>query len=472
MRQKDKQRYKFAIPALSAKEEDQTVHEHAHKDIQLIAIDQLTAFEPAAKAPSSPNPEPGPQKSSLPVEAGIGRVPVDALDGFGVKSRASPSVLLLRKSSLALKVAWKYWYLVLLCGLFWTRSTTGITSDMMSALNLSTSLNLPSGTMVGSLTDFARTLDNGSWLHPIPNLMVNTQLDIMFLTGQIDYVDLVSAEDFRRSCLNYVEVTQTISDNLEILSFLHRSGGKTVVIVTRGVLQWFETIATRHRQRYLPRSLFNYAIEYDETGSSVLKAYNYLFLAIISVLEEILAPLDSLVKDIDMFMGLIRVIKGQIDSDSTKASNEREHRYLKRSILNSLGFSGTRYKRYETQLEVLENITALVTIPQKHVLETRRLLRNAKESFCTMHSTLSINSPTEYFHMISRSGLVDEIKIGSEAIADGLDRIEKEKELYIASTGWVTYDKSNGTPTNILSRGQWKIGGQRLKGQKLTALPW
>ena len=125
------------------------------------------------------------------------------------------SIFLPLGSLLAWKMVWEYRWLVLPCNLFWTRSATQAMDATMSALNVPTSLDFPSGTMVNSLMDFARTLDNGSKLHPMPNLVLNTELDIVFLVGQIDHVDLTSAKDFRCLCLEYVRVTQRISDNLE-----------------------------------------------------------------------------------------------------------------------------------------------------------------------------------------------------------------------------------------------------------------
>ena len=68
--------------------------------------------------------------------------------------------------------------------------------------------------------------------------------------------------------------------------------------------------------------------------------------------------------------------------------------------------------------------------------------------------------------MVSRSELVDEIKTGSQAIADALERFGNERELYIASVGWATYDTSNGTSTSCLIRGQWKIRGSKTPGAK------
>ena len=151
-----------------------------------------------------------------------------------------------------------------------------------------------------------------------------------------------------------------------------------LIVVTRGVLQRFETIATSHCQRYLLKSFQNQAIEYDETGSSVSSAYDDFYPVIISVLEEILASPDNLVKDEDRLVDLIRVIQGQIEEDSTN---------LKSRILSLLKFSGTRRRRYEAPLEALENIMALATIPRKRVIETRQPLRNAKASFRTVQPT-------------------------------------------------------------------------------------
>ncbi|MCJ1391822.1 hypothetical protein MMC18_004689 [Xylographa bjoerkii] len=318
----------------------------------------------------------------------------------------------------------------------------------------SLSLDSPSGTLVRSLMDFAKTLEVNSGMHPIPNLMYNAEMDILMLNRQVDHADLVSAEQLQRLCLKYAELSQTISQHLEELLFFHIAGGTKLVIVTEAVTTWLETIATKHRQRFLAVSLLNFARGYDESRSRVVRVYDYFFPEKIAVLDDILAPLDSLVKEFHVLMNLIRFIQAQIDWDGKNTADEYAH--LRKSIFRSLGLYGGEYRKSRKQLEMLGNITALIEIPEKRLIESRQLHDNAKASFIKIQSTIANNTHTEFFRAVSRSELIDELKVGSRAIADALDHIETERTLYDESV----YSEGPGIhgTTSMRKREQRKIG--------------
>ncbi|MCJ1383084.1 hypothetical protein MMC17_006197 [Xylographa soralifera] len=370
---------------------------------------------------------------------------------------ATAVIYLTQKLWMILRLARKYWWLVVLCSLVWPRSTTDIISalkgDNLSTFWSSPSLNSPSGTMVRSLTSFAKTLEINSGMYPVPSLMHNAELDILMLNRQVDHPDLASVEYLQRLCLEYIELSQSISDNLDELLFLHIAGGNKLVIIAKAVTEWLERIAIEDRQRLFITSLLNYARGYDESRFSASKVYDYLFPETIAVLERMLGLLDGLVKEIRVLKSLIENMQVHIRQDGSDTG--KKHAKLRKSILWSLGFYGTRHQRSEDQLKMLGNLTALITIPEKYLTEIQQILKQTKADFVKLRTNPDTKLPTEFDQMVSMSELIDELKVGSQAIADALDHIEKESALYTAS---IYDDTANRTTTSMPKRGQRTIG--------------
>ncbi|MCJ1393715.1 hypothetical protein MMC18_006591 [Xylographa bjoerkii] len=363
-----------------------------------------------------------------------------------IASAATVCADLMQKIWFFLKMVWrfKYLWLFLSCGLLWLWQTTD-TLHLPKRQTIYTSWTPPYGIMESSMMDFARTLEKDSWLHPVPSLMRNAELDVVILSRQIGQAGIASAESSQRLCLEYVKVSRKVCDDLEELLLLNGTGGKRMVIILKSVIEVLEKIAMEQGQRPFIISVFFYAKRYHDSRVRISAVYNYLFPEAISVLEQILNPLGDLIKDIYTLVDIVRLIQTQIASAGIIAANE--HTLLQNSFFHSLGFLSAKYKWSEKQLEMLRSITTLITVPEKRLTETRELLKKSRDSFVIMQSTLNISMPSEFTRTLTTSEVITELRIGSQAIEDALHRIEDEKRRYLSSEYYVDDDTGNAVVT-------------------------
>ncbi|MCJ1421884.1 hypothetical protein MMC32_008251 [Xylographa parallela] len=348
---------------------------------------------------------------------------------------------------LILEVLRKYWWLGFLCCFIWPKSTTDTISKLLkgssSMLDTPLSLDSPSGTMLRSLTDYSRTLDMNSGMYSVPSLMHKAEMDVLTLNNEIGYTNLASLQNLPGLCRDYARLSQKVLDQLEELFFLHNAGGRKLVLVAAEVTKWLENIAMEDRQRSYISSALDFASGYDVTRVGVSKVYSYLFPETIAILESILDPLSSLITDIKKLEDLILQTQEYIAYDGEGLKREHE-KFQEKSFLRFFGFYNAQYRKSEHLVQMLGNITALIAIPQTRLMNTQQKLRFARNAFRELRTDIGVKVPTEFVQMVSRSELIEELNIGSQAITDSLRRIEEESILYTASI-YNDIDNSSGT---------------------------
>ncbi|MCJ1386271.1 hypothetical protein MMC17_009397 [Xylographa soralifera] len=329
---------------------------------------------------------------------------------------------------LGLRMVHRYWWLILVFAIVWPRTR-------LRGLELSVSYSPAEGAILRSLTNLATSFENNSCIRPVQQKMQDAEYNVLFLQ-----------EHTRRSGLSYVSAAQvgqlsreyrlksnTVVDDFENLLMLHGIGSIKMVSIVDMVIRWLEENKRKIYSRSLAVSFVQSAIGYDGgSRDGILRAYGYMIPEAIDIFQSILDPIRQVLPKITEFMEIVVAMQAQIRGDTTDET--QKHREFQHSILALMGaVFGAKSRCCQMQLELLDNIAAMISILMDRLNSTQKLLNEAKKEFETMQSTYKIEAPTEFTEGSSTTGVVRELKAGSRALKDALERVKIADENYIWS---------------------------------------
>ncbi|MCJ1315251.1 hypothetical protein MMC15_000567 [Xylographa vitiligo] len=131
--------------------------------------------------------------------------------------------------------------------------------------------------------------------------------------------------------------------------------------------------------------------------------------------------------DVQELKDIIHDIQEYLIGDGNDTKKE-DTRLQEKPILSLFGIHSTKYMKSKPLVEMLGTLTALIAIPQKRLTDTEQLLHFARDAFRDSRTDMDVKMSTEFVHMVSRSELVEELKVGAQAITGSLHRIEEERK--------------------------------------------
>ncbi|MCJ1405794.1 hypothetical protein MMC11_009024 [Xylographa trunciseda] len=366
-----------------------------------------------------------------------------ALAAGAVNDVASAIVCLVKGLWLAMKTVRRYWWLIAILALVWPWTNPNALHKP-TGRELIVSWGPGHATIVDSLTDFARTFEDNSEMHSIPQYMTRVDLDILFLRRYAGHSGLspASAAKVHQLCAEYIMLSSTLSTNLSKFLVIHRSSGKKLVHIVNLVIRWLEECERAERERSLVVSFIQYALgKNDNVQTNIRRSYDYLFPETIDVFQKVLSPLAPLAKDVYSLVDIVIAIEGHISEETSHKAKKSIS--FQESFLVSLGFHSARNRWCQLQLEVLGNITKLIEIPKRRLTESQLLLQKAEGNFDTMRLTLEAQMPTEFVQVFTPAEIIQELRTGSQVITDALERVAIAGESYVPIDNLSVHDINN-----------------------------